>query len=29
MGLDITAYKNIKIIGDEEPEYYFSNAGFP
>ena len=29
MGLDITAYKNIKIIESEEPEYYFSNTGFP
>jgi hypothetical protein len=29
MGLDITAYKNIKIVEDEELEYYFSNTGFP
>jgi len=29
MGLDVTAYKNIKIVEDEEPEYYFSNTGFP
>lgn len=29
MGLDITAYKNIKVIEDCEPEYYFRNTGFP
>lgn len=29
MGLDITAYGQIKIIEDSEPEYYFSNLGFP
>ena len=31
MGLDITAYKNIRIrelTKDEEGEYYFSNSGF-
>lgn len=29
MGLDITAYGNIKIVKDDEPEYYFSNTEFP
>ena len=28
MGLDITAYRNIKIVEGEEPEYYFANSGF-
>lgn len=29
MGLDITAYKDIKIIENKEPEYYFSSSDFP
>ena len=28
MGLDITAYRNIKIVEGEESEYYFANSGF-
>lgn len=26
MGLDVTAYKNIKIIEDDEPEYHFTSG---